>query len=90
MTAVVRTARLIGTQAEFDDPATTLVRTAAENGVKLDLIGADEPDSDDPGAHVVLCHDAVQPRTVEVALEHAGAQQFQCRAADFVGWAKRG
>ena len=68
--------------------ATTLVRTAAENGVKLDLIGADEPDSDDPEAHVVLSQDSVQPRTVEVALERAGAQQFQGRAADFVGWAK--
>jgi hypothetical protein len=70
--------------------ATTLVRTAAENGVTLDLIGADEPDSDMPDARVVLCQDAVQPRTVEVALERSGAQQFQGRAADFVGWAKRG
>jgi len=90
VTAALRGGWRIGTQADFDDLATTLVRTAADNGVKLDLIGADEPDSDDPGADVVLCQDAVQPRTVEVALEHAGAQQFQGRAADFVGWAKRG
>jgi hypothetical protein len=29
-------------------------------------------------------------RTVEVALQRAGMPQFQGRAADFVGWAKRG
>lgn len=68
--------------------ATSLVRTAAENGVTLDLIGADEPDPDDPDAHVVLIQNDVQPRMVDVELQESGVQRFQGRAADFVGWAK--
>ena len=70
--------------------ASSLMRTAAANGVSLDLIGADEPDRDAPDAHVALVQDTVQPRTVEVALQQAGVQQFQGRASDFLGWAKGG
>lgn len=68
----------------------SLVRTAADNGVKLDLIGADEPDADAAQAHVVLTQAAVSPRTVEVDLVEAGEQRFSGRVADFLGWAKLG
>ncbi|MBK1696188.1 hypothetical protein [Rhodovibrio salinarum] len=66
----------------------TLVRTAAENGFTLDLIGADEPDADVPEAHVVLVQDELKPRTVDVQLEESGVQRFHGRVTDFVGWAK--
>jgi hypothetical protein len=63
--------------------ASSLVRTAADNGVTLDLIGADEPDADAPEAHVALVQDTVQPRTVEVALQQAGVHQFQGQRVGF-------
>ncbi|MBK1668425.1 hypothetical protein CKO28_10300 [Rhodovibrio sodomensis] len=65
------------------------MRAAAEHGVRLDLIGADEPDADAPEAHVVVTQDDVRPRTVDVELAESGVQRFRGRAADFVGWAKR-
>lgn len=69
--------------------AASLVRTAADNGVTLDLIGADEPEARAPERHVVLIQDEIEPRTLDVRLVDSGVQRFHGRLTEFIGWAKQ-